>query len=65
MLFNEGYSIPFAVVTRITSSVTSPFRLSNVDLKADDGIAKNIMLQSFKSFMSVVATILSFNFVFG
>ena len=41
IVFSEGYSIPFAVVTRMVSLLIMPFRFSIADLNADDGIAKN------------------------
>ena len=65
IVFREGYSIPLAVVTRIVSSSTISFRDFRAFLKADDGIAKKIMLQSLRSVKSVVAIILSFSCVLG
>ena len=49
MVLREGYSIPFAVVTRIASSRINPLSLLRTDLKAEEGIASMMTLQSFMS----------------
>ena len=65
IVFKEGYSIPLAVVTSMVSFEITSFKLFKVGLNAEEGIAKNMISQSIKSFMSVVALILSFNFLLG
>ena len=65
IVFKEGYSIPLAVVTSIVSSAMIFFKFSSVILNAEDGIDKKIISHSFKSSKSLVATILSFNWVLG
>ena len=41
----EGYSMPFAVVTKMALSETIPFNCLRMSLNAEDGIDRNIISQ--------------------